>query len=126
MNKPFNPCDRIKSFRYAFKGILLLIKSQHNAWIHTLATIAVCSAGFYFGFTRSEWCWILLTMMAVWTAEGFNTAFEFLADAVSPDYHPLLGKAKDVAAGAVLISAMGSAMIGILIIGPYVLRLFVN
>ena len=126
MSEPFNPYDRIKSFRYAFKGILILCGSQHNAWIHMVATVVVCFAGFYFGLTKPEWCWIVLAMMAVWTAEGFNTAFELLADAISSDYHPLVGKAKDVAAGAVLISAIGSVVIGVLIIGPYILRLFLR
>jgi len=101
-----------------------MLKSQHNAWIHALASVIVCALGLYFGLTKSEWCWIVLCIMAVWTAEALNTAFEFLADAASPDYHPLISSAKDVAAGAVLISAIGSAVIGIFIIGPYILKLF--
>ncbi len=98
-----------------------MLKSQHNAWIHALATFIVCVIGLYLGLSRSEWCWIVLAMMAVWTAEAFNTAFEFLADAVSPNYHPLIGKAKDVAAGAVLLSAIGSVIIGLIIIVPYLM-----
>ena len=101
-----------------------MLKSQHNAWIHALASCIVCTLGLTLGLTRSEWCWIVLSIMAVWTAEALNTAFEFLADVASPSYHPLVGKAKDVAAGAVLISAIGSAVIGILIIGPHILLLF--
>jgi len=65
------------------------------------------SVGFYLGIDRNEWCWIVLAIVAVWTAETLNTAVELLADATSPNYHPLIGKAKDVAAGAVLISAIG-------------------
>ena len=65
-------------------------------------------------------------MMAVWTAETLNTAIEFLADAVSSEHHPLIEKAKDVAAGAVLISAIGSAVIGTLIFFPYILKLLKN
>lgn len=61
-------------------------------------------------------------MMAVWTAEALNTAVEFLADAVSPEFHPLVKHSKDVAAGSVLISAIGSAVIGLLVLGPYVLE----
>jgi diacylglycerol kinase (ATP) len=61
--------------------------------------------------------------MAVWTAEALNTAFEFLADAASPEFHPLVKHAKDVAAGAVLISAIGSVVIGTLILGPHVVEL---
>ena len=124
MHKPFTIEERIKSFQYAFVGVFVMLRSQHNAWIHALATLIVSSLGIYCGITKSEWCWIVLCIMAVWTAEALNTAFEFLADAASPEYHPLVKKAKDVAAGAVLISAIGSAVIGALIIGPYILRFF--
>jgi len=113
---------RMKSFKNAFKGIFILIISQKNARIHALATIIVCMLGFYFGLTKTEWCLIVIAISVVWTAEAFNTALEFLADAVSPEHHPLTGKAKNLAAGAVLISAVGSAIIGILIIGPYILE----
>ena len=61
--------------------------------------------------------------MSLWTAEALNTAFEFLADVASPDFHPLVKHAKDVAAGAVLISAVGSVIIGMLVFGPYVLAM---
>lgn len=101
-----------------------MMRSQKNAWIHAFATILVCASGFYFGFTRPEWCWIVLAIISVWMAEAFNTAFEFLTDVASPEFNPLAGKAKDVAAGAVLISAFGSVIIGILIIGPYIVSLF--
>jgi diacylglycerol kinase (ATP) len=67
----------------------------------------------------AEWCWIVLAVVAVWTAEALNTAFEFLTDVASPAFHPLAGKAKDVAAGAVLISAIGSVLIGLLVFGPH-------
>ncbi len=113
--------SRVNSFRCAVLGVRTMLKSQHNAWLHALATIAVCGTGAYFGLTRSEWCWIILAIVAVWTAEALNTAFEFLADVASPGFDPLIEKAKDVAAGAVLISAVGAMMVGILTIGPYLL-----
>lgn len=72
--------------------------------------------------TAAEWCWIILAIMAVWTAEALNTALEFLADVASPEFHPLVGYAKDVAAGGVLISAIGSALVGILVLGPHLLK----
>jgi diacylglycerol kinase len=100
----------------------ILLKSQHNAWIHATATVLVFVGGFCVRLSRPEWCWILLALMAVWMAEALNTAIEYLADAVSPQRHPLIEKAKDVAAGAVLISAMGAATIGLLIFGPHVLK----
>ena len=114
--------ERIKSFKYAFKGIFSMLRSQQNAWIHAFATVLISSLGFYFHISKNEWCWIILAIMAVWIAEALNTAIEFLADAVSPEHHPLIGKAKDVAAGAVLISAIGSAIIGLLIFIPYILK----
>jgi diacylglycerol kinase (ATP) len=112
---------RIRSIKCAFKGIWVMIASQHNAWLHAVATAAVVAVGFCFHLTRFEWCWIILAMVSVWTAEALNTAFEFLTDVASPAFHPLAEKAKDVAAGAVLITAIGSVLIGVLIFGPHLL-----
>ncbi len=96
-----------------------MIRCQHNAWIHALATLAVLIAGFVFELSRSEWCWVVLAISIVWTSEALNTAFEFLADAASPNFHPTVRDAKDVAAGAVLISAVASSIIGAIIFGPH-------
>ncbi len=85
--------------------------------------IAVVTAGFVFGISAVEWCLLVLTITAVWVAEALNTAFEFLADVASPEFHPLVKKAKDIAAGAVLISAIGAMAIGIIILGPYLFQL---
>ncbi len=112
---------RIRSMRCAFIGIWIMISSQHNAWIHALATGVAVAAGLYFGLTKAEWCWIILAIISVWTAEALNTAFEFLTDVASPEFHPLAGKAKDVAAGAVLITAIGAVLIGLVVFGPYLL-----
>lgn len=84
--------------------------------------MVVVLVSLYFGLTRSEWCWIVIAIVSVWTAEALNTAFEFLTDVASPQFHPIAAKAKDVAAGAVLIAALGSFTIGLLILGPYLLR----
>jgi len=119
----FEISERHRNFKHAAKGITIMLISQHNAWIHALATFLVCLSGLLFGFTKSEWCWIILAIIVVWTAEALNTAFEFLLDVASPDFHPLAKKAKDVAAGAVLISAIGSGVIGLLVIGPYILKI---
>ena len=124
MNKAFSFTGRIRSFGAAFAGIGTLLKSQQNAWIHAFATVAVIIAGLLLKITSAEWCWIVLAIVCVWMAEALNTAFEFLADVASPDYNPLVKKAKDIAAGAVLISAIGAVIIGILVLGPYVLKLF--
>ena len=111
---------RIRSIKCAFKGIWVMISSQHNAWFHAVATIAVATVSWHFGLTKAEWCWIILAVISVWTAEALNTAFEFLTDVASPEFHPLAAKAKDVAAGAVLITAIGAVLIGLLILGPYI------
>src|SRR6267378_8047164 len=121
MNNSLTFTGRIRSFKYAFRGLSVMIVSQHNAWIHAAATIAVVAVSFYFHLTRAEWCWIILAVISVWTAEAFNTAFEFLTDVASPEFHPLAEKAKDVAAGAVLIAAIGSLLIGIVVFGPHFL-----
>ncbi len=97
-----------------------MLVSQQNAWIHLLASIIVIAAGFYFDLDRTDWCLIILTVVVVWTAEAVNTALEFLADASTPDYDPLVGKAKDVAAGAVLILALGSLVIAVVVFWPHI------
>ena len=99
-----------------------MISSQHNAWIHAVATVVVITLSLYLHLTRADWCWIILAMMSVWIAEGLNTAFEFLADVAAPEFHPLAEKAKDVAAGAVLIAAIGSVLIGVIVFGPHILK----
>ena len=96
-----------------------MMQSQHNAWLHAAATIAVCVVAAGFQVTRIEWCLIVLSMMSVWTAEAFNTALECLTDLASPELHPLAGKAKDVAAAAVLITAVGAATIGVVVFIPH-------
>jgi diacylglycerol kinase (ATP) len=118
ISSPFEFSGRLRSFKYAFQGIFYLLRSQHNAWLHALATIAVLSAGFYFDLAAGEWCWIVLAITSVWTAEALNTAFELLADATTQEYHPLIGRAKDVAAGAVLFAAIGASVIGLIIFLP--------
>jgi diacylglycerol kinase (ATP) len=122
MNKSFTFDGRLRSVRLAVRGIGLMLRTQHNAWIHAVATVLVIVVGLALRVTPHEWCWLVLAMMAVWTAEALNTALELLADVASPDFHPLVEQAKDVAAGAVLLSALGSIGIGLLILGPYIAR----
>jgi diacylglycerol kinase (ATP) len=122
--RPFEFTGRIRSFRYAISGILRMIRCQHNAWIHAAATIAVIVLGVYFQLSRFEWCWVVLAIAIVWTAEALNTAFEFLADAASPNFHPIVKDAKDVAAGAVLITAIAAVIIGAIAFWPHVAAMF--
>ena len=111
---------RVSSFLCAFKGVAFLIRSQPHARIHLAATVVVVAAGLVLHLPRLEWCLLIIALMAVWVAEGMNTALEAIADAVHPDHHPLIGRAKDVAAAAVLIAAVGAFVIGLLIFGAYV------
>jgi diacylglycerol kinase len=115
---------RIKSFGYAFKGIASLFASQPNARIHAVVLSFVVAAGFYFKIDKTEWLAVVLIAALVLSAEAMNTAVEFVVDLVSPDYHPLAGKAKDVAAGAVLLAAFGAVVVGLIIFLPKILVLF--
>lgn len=116
---------RIQSFKYAFKGLFDLLKTQPNAQIHLLVTTLVVIAGFYFQVSGLEWAILVFTIGLVFAAEAFNTALEYLTNLVSPDYHPLAGKTKDVAAAAVLITAIAAILIGIIIFLPK-MWIFIN
>lgn len=123
-NAPRRPrtfTGRVRGFSFAIHGVAILLRSQHNAWIHAAATVAVVVAGVFFRISRVEWCGVVLAIVVVWTAEAMNTALEFLTDVASPDFHPIAGQAKDVAAGAVLIAAIGSVIIAAFVFGPHVL-----
>ena len=115
---------RIQSVRDSMAGIRTLVASQHNAWIHGVAALTVCGAGTLFAISRIEWCLVVVAITVVWLAEALNTALELLCDAVSPGFHPLVGKAKDVGAGAVLISCVGAATLGCIVFVPHVFSLW--
>ena len=114
---------RLKSFVYAFSGIKDLFKHTPNARIHLVLTGLSIIGGIYFDIKWIEWCFIILAISMVLAAEAFNSALEYLTDLVSPDYHPLAGKAKDIAAGAVLLTAVGAACIGFIIFFPRILEI---
>ena len=122
--RAFQFSGRIRSFRHAIAGVLRMMRCQHNAWIHAAATLVVLAAAFVLRISAADWCWIILAISIVWTAEALNTAFEFLADAASPEFHPLVRDAKNVAAGAVLLTATAAAVIGAIIFWPYLERFF--
>ena len=110
--------SRLRSFRIALEGIKYVLISQQNARIHTVISLAVILLAVLFKITRLEWIGLLLVIGLVWTAEIFNTAMEVMVDMVSPD-HSQGGKIiKDISAGAVLICAFISVLVGILIFGP--------
>lgn len=114
---------RFQSFGYAMRGIVVMLQTQHNAWLHAIASALVLFAGFALEVSNTEWQIIVLAFVAVWAAEAMNTALEFLCDVASTEHHPLVEKAKDVAAGGVLLSALGAAVIGLFIFVPKLLAL---
>ena len=115
---------RAQSFQYAFRGIAELFKSQPNARIHLVAAAMVVLAGFYFQISRTEWIAVTLCIFGVLSLEAVNTAIEHLTDLVSPGFHPLAGKAKDVAAAAVLLVAIGAVVVAGIIFSPRIFACF--
>lgn len=114
---------RLKSLAHALRGVDHVVRTQPNARLHLLAAVLVCAAGVYFGLGRAEWLWISVAITLVWSAEAFNTALELLADVLHPARHAGIGRAKDVAAAAVLIAALGAAVIGLLVFVPHLAAL---
>ena len=106
---------RVRSFGYAIRGIMTLVGTQPHARLHLLATILVLAAGWGVRLRRWEWTAILLCIGMVWMAEALNTAVEFLADEVSVERRDRIGKAKDVAAGGVLVAAVISVAVATLV-----------
>lgn len=122
-DKSFKFTARLSSFRYAFRGVRVMLLTQHNAWVHLSFTVGVFIAAFLFQVSADEWCWLILAMMSVWTTEALNTALEFVCDVVSPEFHSGVEKAKDVAAASVLLSALGATAIGVIVFGPRIFGL---
>jgi len=117
---------RIRSFVYAGRGIRLVFSSEANMKIHIVVATLVVICGFIFNINTTEWIACLLCIGLVFGAEMINTAIEDVVDLASPDHHELAGKAKDIAAGAVLICAIVSVIIGILIFLPKGLQLLLS
>ena len=122
MSGRFSIAARLKSFTFAFAGIATMLRTQHNAWLHLVATIAVIAAGFALNISADDWRWLVTAIVLVWTAETVNTAFEHLCDVVSPEFQASVQKSKDIAAGAVLICAIGAVIIGFQVFVPCLLR----
>lgn len=122
MNQKIEPRQelrrRVLSFRYAFEGWWYVLRTQRNAWIHAVISLAVFAVGLWLRLELRDWAVVILAMMVVWVGEFFNTSVEALVDMTMPEYHPMAKIAKDVAAAAVLVGALGAALIGLLILGP--------
>ena len=110
---------RVASFGHAGRGVWSALRSEVHLRLHAVATVVVIGLGFYSDLSRLEWALVALAVAGVWAAELMNTAIEALTDLASPAYHPLAGKAKDVAAGAVLLAALGALVVGALVFVPH-------
>lgn len=119
----FSVVKRGKSFKYALRGIIVLIRTQHNMWFHILAALATVALGFYLKVSSMEWIALVFAMTLVVVTEAINTAIEFDIDLTSPEEHPFARDTKDVAAGAVLLAAIASIVIGLIIFLPKILAL---
>lgn len=102
---------------------MILFRSQANARIHAVVAVSAVVAGFVFHISTGEWCAVIGAIGLVLVAEAINTAIEAVVDLASPEVHPLAGRAKDVAAGAVLIAAVAAVIMGLLVFGPHLLAL---
>lgn len=110
--------SRIASFGHALRGWQYVLKTQRNAWIHSLTAALVVILGLWLKIGLHDWAILVLTIAVVFTAEFINTSIEAVVDLVSPQKHPLAKVGKDVGAGAVLIAALAGVLIGLLILGP--------
>jgi len=114
---------RLRSFSYATNGILYVLKSQPNTWIHAVATLLVINTAFLLQISAVEFAILILVIGLVWVTEFLNTSIEVVVNLVSPQHNPLAKAIKDISAGAVLIAAITSVITGILIILPPLIRL---
>ncbi len=113
-----------KSFLFAFAGISDFFRHHRNGQFHLAAAAIATALGFYFQISAHDWVAVVLCIAVVTALEAMNSAVEYLTDLVSPDYHPLAGKVKDMAAGAVLMAAIGAAVVGMIVFGPYLKNCF--
>lgn len=106
---------QLRSFRYAWAGIRRCAGREQNLTFHLVAAVVVVVAGCVCGLSRWEWVAVVMAIAAVISAELMNSAVERLTDLVSPEYHPIAGAVKDIAAGAVLVTAIGAAVVGVIV-----------
>lgn len=108
----------VRSFYFAFAGLFFLFRTQRNARIELLIGLCAFAAAWWVGISRAEWGVLVLASCCVIILEGLNTAIEAAVDLASPQVHPLAKSAKDLAAGMVLVAAIGSVIVGVIILGP--------
>lgn len=118
MAKELFVTNRLKSIGFAFKGMILLIKTETSIQLQFLIALTVTVMGFYFRISATEWMIQCIMIAIVMSVEGLNTAIEHLADFIHPEQHPKIGILKDVAAGAVFIAALIAIVVGCIIYVP--------
>ncbi|MBE7173390.1 MAG: diacylglycerol kinase family protein [Williamsia sp.] len=112
---------RLRSFRFAWNGVLLFFYREHNARVHAVAALLAVVAGWRLRISAAEWTAVLVAIALVWITELINTAIEKIMDHLSPAPHPQVKEIKDLAAGAVLIAALVACLIGCIIFIPKIL-----
>lgn len=110
--------SRLHAIKHALSGIVYILRTQPNSWLHAIATVLVLAISFWLEISAIQWLLIILAIGLVWICEAFNTAIETAVDLATSKYHPLAKIAKDTGAAAVLFSAITSAIIGFLVLGP--------
>jgi diacylglycerol kinase (ATP) len=115
---------RWKAMGYAFKGALILLRTEASIQVQTAIAIIITIAGFYFEITATEWIAQTLCIGLIMGLEGMNTTAEAIADFIHPDFHKKIGHIKDIAAGAVVMTAIASTIVGLIIYVPYIKALF--
>jgi diacylglycerol kinase (ATP) len=116
--KKFSLRERMRSFQFAFEGLSSFFGTQHNAWIHAAATLLAVVLSIVLQISRGEWLFIIFALGLVWMAELFNTAIEILCDKLCPQIDPTIKIVKDIAAAAVLITALLALITACLIFIP--------
>lgn len=120
-NNPYKNRTFLDSFRYAFQGVTTVFQEERNMRFHVTSTVAVIFISLFLSLTLWEWLWILLVCLLVLVMEIWNTVIENAIDLISPDYHPLAKKVKDMAAAAVLFTSAFSVIVGAIILVPKIL-----
>ncbi|HLE22776.1 MAG TPA: diacylglycerol kinase family protein [Anaerolineales bacterium] len=118
MSESQRSTSRLRSFRYAFAGMVHVLRTQRNAWIHGVMTVVVVALGLWLRIDSGQWPPLLLAVALVWMAEFINSALEAIVDLASPGRHPLARVGKDVGAAAVLIAALAAAAVGLIVLLP--------
>ena len=110
--------SRMAAFGHAFRGWGYVLRTQHNAWIHSVVATVIVALGLWVNLQPRDWAVLVICIAMVFTAEFINTAIEAVVDLASPVHHPLAKTGKDVGAAAVLVAALAAALVGLLILGP--------